>query len=192
MPTDDPYVEVASFTRLEEAEVARLALESVEIPCAISATESVAMGWLASNAGGVKILVPRAESDRAYRILQRLHSGANVDDYGLAISAPRMRSNNSEAELDEAEADEDGDEVTPEADKIVDRAFYAAVFGFLACPLAMQIYSLFVLMQLSEEPSSISPSRRFRFWIALAVDLLTVGVAALMMVAAVLGPIVRD
>ncbi len=82
MAPDEPFVTVATFTTADEAEVARVSLENIGIPCVLVDVETVNMLWSVSNAiGGVKVQVAKSDVARAERLLARQHRGG--DDYGL-------------------------------------------------------------------------------------------------------------
>ena len=60
------WVTVATFWQPAQAHVARLKLESEDIPCIISDENLVSVYWLYANAiGGVKLQVPEGDVDRA-------------------------------------------------------------------------------------------------------------------------------
>jgi hypothetical protein len=60
------WIAVASFSQPVQAHLARTKLESEGIPCVVGDEHLVRVDWLLSNAiGGVKLLVPHAEADRA-------------------------------------------------------------------------------------------------------------------------------
>ena len=64
MPSE--WIAVASFSQPVEAHLARTKLESEGIPCVVGDEHLVRVDWLLSNAvGGVKVLVPRSEEQRA-------------------------------------------------------------------------------------------------------------------------------
>jgi hypothetical protein len=65
------WVEVASFSQPVEAHLARTRLESEDIPCVVKDEYLIRVNWLLSNAiGGVKLMVPQWEADRARDILR--------------------------------------------------------------------------------------------------------------------------
>jgi rubredoxin len=60
------WVAVASFSQPVEAHLARTKLESEGIPCVVGDENLIRVDWLLSNAvGGVKLMVPRSEVERA-------------------------------------------------------------------------------------------------------------------------------
>jgi hypothetical protein len=52
-----------------------------------------------------------------------------------------------------------------------DRALRAAVFGVILPPF-LQLYSLMLLLNLSELPGKVSPSHKWKVRLALAIDLI--------------------
>jgi hypothetical protein len=70
------WVTVATFWQPMDAQLARIKLESEEIPCVLLDENLVATDWLYANAvGGIKLKVPPRELDRAQRALQRAPAG---------------------------------------------------------------------------------------------------------------------
>ncbi len=60
------WIAVASFSQPVEAHLARTKLESEGIPCVVGDENLIRVDWLLSNAvGGVKLMVPVSEVDRA-------------------------------------------------------------------------------------------------------------------------------
>jgi hypothetical protein len=65
------WITVASFSRPFEAHLARTRLEADGITCVVSDEYLVRVDWLLSNAvGGVKLMVPVWEAERAREILR--------------------------------------------------------------------------------------------------------------------------
>jgi hypothetical protein len=60
------WIAVASYSQPVEAHLARTKLESEGIPCVVNDEHLVRVDWFLSNAvGGVKLMVPRTEAQRA-------------------------------------------------------------------------------------------------------------------------------
>ncbi len=60
------WIAVASYSQPVQAHLARTRLEAEGIPCVVGDEHLVRVDWLLSNAvGGVKLMVPRAEIERA-------------------------------------------------------------------------------------------------------------------------------
>jgi len=65
------WIAVASFSQPVEAHLARTKLESEGIPCVVGDENLVRVDWLLSNAvGGVKLMVPATELERARAALR--------------------------------------------------------------------------------------------------------------------------
>ena len=65
------WIAVASFSQPVEAHLARTKLESEGIPCMVGDENLVRVDWLLSNAvGGVKLMVPATELERAREALR--------------------------------------------------------------------------------------------------------------------------
>src|SRR5688572_16682195 len=76
---DARWAVAATFSHPLEAHVARIRLESEEIDCFLEDEYMIATDWLYSNAiGGVKLLVPWPDLDRARELLRR--PGRLADD----------------------------------------------------------------------------------------------------------------
>jgi hypothetical protein len=91
------WITVASFSQPVEAHLARAQLESEGIPCVVGNEHLVRVDWFLSNAvGGVKVLVPRSEVDRARDVLRprpRLVVAADRDERADGeMICPRCRS----------------------------------------------------------------------------------------------------
>ena len=75
------FVQVNSYWFPEEANLARIYLESNGIPCSLEGAELVRMAWLDANAiGGVKLLVQESDAEHARDLLQ---NRPEVDEDGL-------------------------------------------------------------------------------------------------------------
>ena len=82
------WVAVATFSQPIEAHLARTKLESEGIVCVVADEYLIRVNWLLSNAvGGVKLMVPRWEADRARDILRPVPRLVVVADAEEAESA---------------------------------------------------------------------------------------------------------
>lgn len=93
----DKWVTVGSFSQPVEAHLARTKLESEGIQCVVNDEYLVRVNWLLSNAvGGVKVMVPAWEADRAVEVLRpRPHLVDVADEEAEAdgeLICPRCRS----------------------------------------------------------------------------------------------------
>jgi hypothetical protein len=111
-------VEVAAFRGLDEAEVARGMLESEGIETHLSNEHLVAANWTLSQAtGGVKLVVAAEHASRARQVLSTLEDRAIEDDGAQ----------------------------TPEADLLIERAWKAALIGFVALPPLLHLWAFWLL-----------------------------------------------
>jgi hypothetical protein len=167
MPNDEALVTVATFTTLGEAVAARLMLESRGISCFLADAETVSMTWLVSNAvGGVKLQVPEPDAIRAGKLLVKRIVHRDTDDYGLERQTARPAVEHSTADRKPNRlATHSG-----EADRAVDRAFRAAMFGLFFCPPLLHLYSLGMILQLPWISDSVSPHKRPRLWATALLD----------------------
>jgi hypothetical protein len=90
------WIAVASFSQPVEAHLARTKLESEGIPCVVGDENLIRVDWLLSNAvGGVKLMVPVSELERARDALRpRPHLVVVGDREGHAegdMICPRCR-----------------------------------------------------------------------------------------------------
>jgi hypothetical protein len=65
------WITVATYWQSEEAHLARIRLESEDIPCVIQDEQLGALGtFFASMIGGIKVQVPAEDAERASRLLE--------------------------------------------------------------------------------------------------------------------------
>ena len=84
------WITVASFSRPMEAHLARTQLEADGITCVVSDEYLVRVDWLLSNAiGGVKLMVPVWEAERAKEILRPRPRLVVVADSAEELICPR-------------------------------------------------------------------------------------------------------
>jgi hypothetical protein len=66
-----PWTTVATFWHAAAAHIARIKLESEQIPCVLLDENLIATDWLYANAaGGIKLQVPQDQTARAVELLQ--------------------------------------------------------------------------------------------------------------------------
>ncbi len=79
----DRLVVVATFLEPNQADIARLRLETEGVRAALDGENHIAMDWFISNAiGGVKLLVHERDLDSARRILQTTATGISDEQTG--------------------------------------------------------------------------------------------------------------
>ena len=87
------WIAVASFSQPVQAHLARTKLESEGIPCVVGDEHRIRVDWFLSNAvGGVKLMVPRSEVERARDALRprpHLVVVADRDDSDGEMICPR-------------------------------------------------------------------------------------------------------
>ena len=135
MEERDALVVVGTFTGMDEAAVARGALEYVGIETFLANEHLVSLAWTLSQAtGGVRLSVASKDVERARKILGSAAdaNAAIQDDAGGRIAA-------------------DEDEPIPAADELVERAWKSSLLGFLAFPPLFHLWALWLLRRASSE-----------------------------------------
>jgi hypothetical protein len=154
----DDLVTIASYPNSAEAEVARLTLDAEGIKGWLANEGLVTNVWLLGNAVGyVKLQVATSVADRA-RVLLRT-AGEWPSDAEEEASA----GDEEEAELP----------VTADGDEEAARAWRAAIFGLMFCPLLL--YSVYVLICLVGSERPLSSRGRRHVVYALLVDAMVFG-----------------
>jgi hypothetical protein len=121
-------VVVGAFTGMDEAAVARGALEQADIETFLANEHMVTLVWTLSQAtGGVRLSVASKDAERARKIL------------GSAADA------NAAIQDDAGRTAADEDEPIPAADELVERAWKSSLLGFLAFPPLFHLWALWLL-----------------------------------------------
>jgi hypothetical protein len=157
-------VVVAAFTGVPEAEIARSALEAEGIEAILQGDQLIGVAWHLSNAvGGVRVVVPAAQEERARAVLAGLDPGQQAEvEAGEEEAAPA---------LDAAGGAAAGPEEGP-ADLLAKRAWLSTLIGFLILPPLLHLWSLWLLLQARRAGGPRTEAgKRFAFR-AVAVDLL--------------------
>ena len=124
----DELVTVGTFTGLDEAAVARGALEQEGNETFLGNEHLVTIVWTLSQAtGGVRLSVAARDADRARRIL--------ASALEAAVVIPE----------DAAEIQTTEDDRIPAADELVERAWKSSLVGFLALPPLFHLWALWLL-----------------------------------------------
>jgi hypothetical protein len=165
---DDPMLQrlvtVATFDDTVRAALAKNHLEAAGIVAVLNDELTVATGWALSTAvGGIKLQVAPLHVERAEYLLAELaeardEEGAEVE---FATSAETAQ------ELAEERAAQ-REEQNP-SNQLADRAWRAAVIGFLFWPL--HFYVWWLLLALAASPEQLSRSRRWKVWAAAVLNL---------------------
>ena len=135
MEERDALVVVGAFTGMDEAAVARGALEQEGIETFLANEHMVTLVWTLSQAtGGVRLSVASKDAERARKILGSAAdaNAAIQDDGGGRIAA-------------------DEDEPIPAADELVERAWKSSLLGFLAFPRLFHLWALWLLRRAYSE-----------------------------------------
>jgi len=157
MPEEGPLV-VATFALPTEAEMARGLLESNGIQARLRDDGLVGVHpWLSNAVGGVKVVVPAQDAERAREILDDAGEGSES-------TGPKL--------VDPVEQD------SSEADVLAARALNAAGIGLLVFPPVLQVWSAWLLLRLSRSSAPLGPSGRKRALLALTIDLLVFAAVA--------------
>ncbi|HTW95620.1 MAG TPA: hypothetical protein VMD30_12535 [Tepidisphaeraceae bacterium] len=91
------WVTIAAFSSEPMAQIARLRLESEEIPCLLLNVNTVAIDWLLSNAtGGIQLQVPDCDVARAAEILRQKAPRKPESDDDADLPCPACGSTRSE------------------------------------------------------------------------------------------------
>jgi hypothetical protein len=155
---------VTSFDNPVAAEMARNYLHDNGIEAILGDEELVATMWSMSNAlGGIKLMVSAGDVALAEYLLAR-RPGTTASQQPEDAIAATPDAAHAAAGPGQAEPI-----VETPADKLALRAWRATVFGLMFPPL--QLYALYVLMQLWVEPSRLSPEFRNKPKLALALSL---------------------
>jgi len=148
---------VATFALPTEAEMARELLERNGIEALLRDEGLVGVHpWLSNAVGGVKVVVPFEDAERAREIL---------GDAGRGGEPP--------AEDPDAAADERSD-----ADVLAGRALNAAGIGLLVFPPVLHIWSAWLLLRVFSSSAPLGESGRKHALLALTIDLLVFAAVA--------------
>jgi hypothetical protein len=142
-----------------EAHVAKLALKEAEIPCFLA--DSNCAGLFSNALGGVKLMVPADDVERANEILN--DSAADGED--LIGDAWHQT---TPGESENVAFESDIIVRLNEREESADRAFRASLVGLLFLPLQLYVLYLLIFKVLgSDQP--LNPRSRRSAWIALSV-----------------------
>ena len=158
---------IATFSDPVEAELVAARLEDEGIAAVVSGDlMSSTFSGLGYMAGGIDVLVPAAELDRARTVLsnfaKEIEARKNPSPTAITAVPP----------VPEMEADEPSAPDLPvnSNERRIERAFRAAILGYFLCPPILHIYSLVVLLSVAFQPSEKSESNSAKFYVAFALD----------------------
>jgi hypothetical protein len=167
------FVEIASFTYLAEALLARELLETEGIEVRLRNEHAAsAMPHMTNALGGVGLAVAAADVERADELLAP-GVGEPAEDGAPDGGGP-------DAGGPEADAGAlDGDEgAEPARDALARRAWRAAILGLVFLPVLLHLYSAWLALRFHGEAGPASPASRRRAGLALLVDAAVIGLAA--------------
>jgi hypothetical protein len=195
----DEQVTVATFDNPAEAGALRSRLESAGIPALLSGELSAtAFAGVANTVGGVRLLVPASQAERARELLaaeraevldEKREKGIPLTEGGrTAWVCPNCQSNVDldieicpkcgtvipvEDEPGEEKAQDD-ERLTPTevGDRLAHRAVVAAVVGLFVCPGLLHLYSLWVLWKLAGFKGGVTERGRWKAYTAACIDIL--------------------
>lgn len=165
-------VTIATFGDSIEANLAKQALEAEEITAFLGDEITVSVAWhLTVAVGWIKLQVPQPEAEQAMSILAATSVAYQpaLNDSTESISQETLYSNR-EQKFQSTPTSEEGDDVVRQswADRTVEQAFRAAVFGLIFFPL--QLYSLWLLIRLLVSRRCISQSKYWQIAIAVMLN----------------------
>jgi hypothetical protein len=161
--TGTVYAAVAAFTRLSEAELVRGLLSSEGLGAVLADANIVAVDpWVSNAVGGVKVLVPEAERDRAVEILAA-RGGSPPPDATPQEPWPAF--------------DEESETA---GDAVARRAWWSALVGLALLPPILHLYSLALVVSGWRAARGSARARR-RLRAALALDFAVLALAALLL-----------
>lgn len=174
LSTDEEAI-VASFTTVLEAEMARGRLEVEGIGARIVDGNTVGVAAHLSMAlGGVKLAVARSDYEAARSVLFS-PSALSDDDLPEVLAGA---SSPADASTTDAQAGRAG--VALSVDDFAERALRASVLGLLFLPPLGHVWSLYLVgRHVWPQRAELGPRGRARATIAVVMDALAVGVAAL-------------
>ncbi len=159
----DRLVTVAAFQDPVAANLAKNFLESEGIPATIVDEWTVSTLWSVANAiGGIKLQVAAFHLERAEMLLSQAQDDhADVDGESPATQTAIA----TEEIAEELRAEREDKEPV---NQLVDRLFRVLVLGMLFWPL--QLYTLWLLLQLMSEPGQVSANRRWKIWVGMLLS----------------------
>lgn len=163
---DNDLRTVATFASPMEAALARNTLEALGIDAVIADELTLTADPLLHGAiGYIKVQVRESDVERAVEIL------------------------NDPSESVEPEPAEGSDEIPVDSagERLVRFAYHSAIMGLIACPPIMHMYSLALLLWIGVKHPDLPPNANRKYWIALAIDLIVLAVAALFVRVVILG-----
>jgi hypothetical protein len=170
-------VTVAVFSTPEEAYICKNRLEAEGINAQLMDAETVGMAWFYGTAlGGVKVQVRAEQMEEAQRVLE-LHEPVSSED--VDVEETDVSDECAEEDRLTASNAEEATEIESPGDACADRAFRAAIFGMIALPPVLHLYSLYLLVRLDFSELALGPRAARRVRIAWVIDVIFISLAML-------------
>ncbi|MFW6456759.1 MAG: hypothetical protein ACOC0A_00545 [Planctomycetota bacterium] len=167
----DELVTVATFDTPTAAGFMRSQLEAEGIRVYTANEEVVGLAWHLGNAvGGIKLQVVEDDAQRAISILEEVE-----DD--TPITSEEWQREEFDDSVGAGVADEEDARREAPIDELARRALRSALFGLLILPL--QLYSLWLLVQIARENVPLGSSNQRRMLMAGVLDMYVVVVGIL-------------
>jgi hypothetical protein len=171
-------VTVGVFSTPEEAHLCKNRLEAEGIDVQLMDAETVGMAWYFGNAlGGIKVQVRAEQAEEARQVLE-LHEPVRAEDT-VVEESPLSDECWDEDRLTPGHAEEAADTESP-GDNSADRAFRAAVFGMIALPPLLHLYSVYLLVRLDFSELPLGPRAARRVRSAWVIDVVFISFAMLL------------
>ncbi len=171
-------VTVGVFSTPEEAHLCKNRLQAEGIDAQLIDAETVGMAWYYGNAlGGVKVQVRAEQVEEAQRVLE-CEEPVTAED--TAVEDSPLSDECWEEDRLKASHVEEPTETESPADASADRAFRAAVFGMIALPPLLHLYSLYLLVRLDFSELPLGPRAARRVRIAWVIDVVFISLAMLL------------
>jgi hypothetical protein len=167
-------VTFTTFSTAEEAYVFRNLLEAGGVPAFVAEDATVTWFWYFGTAlGGVKVQVAEEDVELARQLLaEEPASTGDLTAQTAGSSSDLSEECAGEGDLLQAAAGDDDFPPEKPGDVLANRAFRAALFGIVACPPLLLLYSLAVLLRLGLSEHEVSQSQRWKPMVAFVIDVL--------------------
>lgn len=164
---------IATFSDPIEAELVANRLDEEGITTALSGdVMSSTFSGMGYMAGGIDILVPAAELDRARTVLaeyaKEIESKKHPPPHAITATAPMTESQGDESGTERPYTDEE---------RAIQRAFIASIMGyFLFSPVfpVVHVYTLLTLLSASSSGAEVRSRLTFRYYLALILCALSI------------------
>jgi hypothetical protein len=160
----DRLTTVATFHEPVAAALARNFLESEGIPAVLFDETTIATDWMLAGAiGGIKLQVAPIHLERAELLLSQIQDDREEAEVDEPMTTQTAIASREIAEELQAERED-----RAPINQLVDRLFRCAIFGLILWPL--QLYTLYLLLQLAGTQEKASPDRKWKIWVSMLVN----------------------